>query len=42
MMKIVPYQLPISLPLCPQGLLPIDGGHEVFNLRAPDVPTTCI
>ncbi|XP_068710020.1 protein O-GlcNAcase-like [Montipora foliosa] len=25
-----------------QRLLPIDGGHEVFNLRAPDIPTTCI
>lgn len=22
--------------------MPIDGGHEVFNLRAPDIPTTCI
>ena len=25
-----------------QRLLPIDGGHEVFSLRAPEVPTTCI
>lgn len=25
-----------------QRLLPIDGGHEVFNLRAPEIPTTCI
>ena len=42
MVKIVPNQLPISLPLDPQRLLRIDGGYEVFNLRAPDVPTTCI
>lgn len=28
--------------LCLQRLLPIDGGHEVFNVRAPEIPTTCI
>lgn len=25
-----------------QRLLPIDGGHEMFSLRAPDVPTMCV
>ena len=31
-----------NLMLLLQRLLPIDGGHEMFSVRAPDVPTTCV